>query len=44
MKNKKYIPSIDCITIYDKFNKKNKKNKNNKHNKSDKKSMSLNYI
>ena len=44
LKNKKYIPSIDCITIYDKFNKKNKKNKNNKHTKSDKKSMSLNSI
>ena len=24
IKNKKYIPSIDCITIYDKFHKKNK--------------------
>ena len=44
LKNKKHIPSIDCITIYDKFNKKNKKYKNNKHNKSDKKSMSLNSI
>jgi len=27
IKNKKYTPSIECITIYDKFNKKNK-NKN----------------
>ena len=24
IKNKKYVPSIDCITIYDKFHKKNK--------------------
>ena len=35
VKNKKHIPSIDCITIYDKFNKKNKHNK---------KSMSSNSI
>jgi hypothetical protein len=38
VKNKKHIPSIDCITIYDKFNKKNKQNKLNK------KSMSSNSI
>ena len=24
LKNKKYTPSIECITIYDKYNKKNK--------------------
>jgi hypothetical protein len=35
IKNKKYTPSIECITIYDKFNKKNKnKNKNSISSKS----------
>ena len=32
IKTKKYTPSIECITIYDKFNKKNMKNKQNNNN------------
>ena len=39
IESKTYIPSIDCITIYDKFNKKNMKNIKSKSNS---KSLSIN--